>query len=217
MNTLTAPHQWVEKDLRPRFPLLADNALEAYEIATQAGIDAKLSSADLSRLEEFCLSRSSMLRDWALEVIGALAQGFPSAAELLLRFAAKGRADVAVSAVAALHNLNNLELFQRVVSNGLRHKSKKVRELSASKILTFEMTTLFEQLEYAVSSETDAECKKSLEFSFNLVKDGYVVTRLDSGEIYVTVAMGRGLCSQLFTEQKFHEIGLASILESIKS
>ncbi|WP_146151684.1 hypothetical protein [Ahniella affigens] len=195
---------------------MAERALEAYEIGTRCEDTGSISVEELARLEGFCADRSSMLRDWATQVVGALGRIIPAAAELLQKLAGHGRAEVGISAVGALHFSDNLELFASVVSSGLRHKSHKVRILAACKIQTFGMRNLVGQLQDAIGRETNAEARGSLESSLRLLLDGYLVKQLENGEVYVTVSVGKAFRSQLFSPEEFRQLGIEAIQESLR-
>ena len=217
MSTLSPPFRWIERDLRPRFPLLADKALEAYGIAKSAMMQQELSASDLSRLEEISRDKSLMLRDWAVSVVAALSDVFPSAARSLERFVADGRGDVAVSAIAALHNVVNVSLKERVARAGLRHKSKKVRVLAGSKIQVFRLNVLLDELAQTITAEKDEECRASLEFSYHLLRDGHIIKNRESGALYVTVAGARSIISREYSKEMVEEKGVDRLIEALKS
>ncbi len=217
MSTLSPPFRWIERDLKPRFPLLADKALEAYEIAKAAMTQQELKPSELSRLEDFCCDKSLMLRDWAVSVVAALSDVFPAATRSFESFVEDGRGDVAVSAIAALHNVRNESLQERVARAGLRHKSREVRSLAGSKVQIFRLSSLLNELAQAITAETDSECRASLEFSYHLLRDGYIIKRRESGAVYITVSNARSIVSREFSNEMVEEKGVDLLIEALKS
>jgi hypothetical protein len=191
--------------------------MDVFEIYEQAMANGELSCRDLLRLEEFCNEKSSMLRDWAASVVGSLSDICPAAADLVVKLVKNGRADIAISAVAALHDLDNNSLRLRVVSCGLKHRSKNVRELAACKAQRFQLYPLLGELEDAIAAGTDENHRKNLNFSFALLRDGHLVEHLESGAVYVTVASSRSLVGRTFSKESVKEKGLQQIIEELKS
>ena len=217
MNTTSVHSAWIEKDLRPRFPHLADKAVEVYEIYEHAVSSGDLGSSDLLRLEEFCYEKSSMLRDCAASAVGSLSDTFSPAGDLLLKLVKTGRADVGVSAVAALHDLKNVSLKERVVRFGLRHRSKNVRELAACKAQRFRLYQVLGELEEVLVAEKNEKCRKNLYFSFALLRDGHLVENVESDSVRITVAGPRSVSGQTFSKELVEEKGLQKLIDELKA
>ena len=191
--------------------------MDVFEIFQQAIENGQIGSRDLLRLEEFCNEKSSMLRDWAASVLGSLSDTCPSAAELLLKLVKSGRAEVAISAVAALHDLENNNLKLRVVSSGLKHRSKNVRELAACKAQRFRLYALLGELEATMADVKDENHRKNLNFSFALLRDGHLIEYLESGAVNITVAGPRSVVGETFSAESVKEMGLQSVIAKLKS
>lgn len=214
--TLGPPHDWVERDLRARFPVLADQAIEAWEIARSAIADGRLEAAALSRLSVFCRDRSSRLRDWAAAVVAHLAVRFPEAQNVLAAMAGNGSQAQALAVFAGLHAQGSEELREHCFRLALRHRSSKVRALAGSHILRCELRNLLPALAQAVDVETDVDCRAELQDVLALLRDGHLMEYGTAGDVRITVAMGPATVSQHFSEAEVSEQSLSALLAGLR-
>ena len=212
-----SPHcYWIENDLRPKFPHLAEKAYEAFEIY-ELGRDGELAPASLARLEVLCHEKSGMVRDWAASIAGSLSDSLPGAAQLVERLVQSNRSDVAISGLAALHDLESKSVKVNAIRSGLLHKSRKVRELAASKVVQFKLTSLVSELEAALEKEQDEKSRKELKFNIGMVRDGFFVEALENDGVYITVAGPRSFTGRMYSKQVVDEKGLGNLLAEMQS
>ena len=212
-----SPHcYWIEDDLRPRFPHLAEKAYEAFQIY-EIGREGALAPEGLARLEVLCHEKSGMVRDWAASIAGSLSDNLPGAAQLVERLIHSDRADVAISGLAALHDLESMSLKVNAIRTGLFHRSKKVRELAASKAVQFKLTSLVSELEVSLTRERNEKFRKELKYYIGLLRDGVFVEELENGAIYITVAGPRAFTGRTYSKEMVDERGLGTLISEIQS
>lgn len=217
MAVLSPPHVWVERDLRPRFPALADQAIEAWEILLRATADGHLADSGWSRLALFCRNRSSRLRDWAVAVVADLADRLPAAQTLLEDLIQTGCKAQAVSVLAALHDTGSSLLRERCFRLGLGHRCGPVRALAADKILRWQLRSLLPALAQAVDAEPVAECRTEMAQSLVLLRDGLLIESGTAGDVHITVAVGRVTVAERFPESEVKERGVPALLAALRS
>ena len=76
---------------------------------------------------------------------------------------------------------------------------------------------VLEELALAIGREADAECRKSLQCSYFLLKEGHVVERSESGAAYISVAGPHSIVSQQFSAQDVREKGIDLLVEELKT
>lgn len=213
MITTQDPHEWVDRDVRPRFPQLADSCVAAYEITRSAARTGCLESADLGIIEAFCRNPSSYLSEYAAELIGSLAVDFPAARQALVKLAGDQRVKARTGALVALHSCAAIEVREAVIRIALHDRSARVRELAACKAQRFRLLSLVEELQDAIAREVDASCKLGLEMNCALLKDGYFVEKLDAAAMRVTVAGKRSIVTREYSATELEQTPLAHLIE----
>lgn len=208
---------WIERDLRTRFPALAEQATRIYDEYERAVESGELGAEALAWLHTCSQARSSRLRDRAASIVGSLCQRFASAEELLLSLVREGRPAVAVSALGALHTVVNEAIRLEAVRSGLGHTSGEVRVLAACKSQSFGLRALLEQLAGVLAEETDAAHQAALRFSYQLLRDGYLLEPAGDGFVSVTVAGARGVVGQRFAETELSEKGVSQVIADLRA
>lgn len=216
-HTIRPESAWIERDLQPRFPQLADRARQAYRVLDGALVSGELPPADLALLEAACASQSSMLADCAACVLAELAGPISAAGERLLALATSGRAGAAIAALAAMRSVQSITLREQLVRCGVAHRSRKVRDLAISKALEFRLRSMLGELEQRLTVETDAGCRNSLRFSIDLLRDGYRLEPDAAGAVYITVVGRASITGQSYSREEVADQGIERLIQELRA
>jgi len=217
MRAVPVPYKWIEKDLRPRFPHLADACLKVYEIEKSVVATKQLKIDDLVLLEGFCRNNSSILSEFAASVVGSFAEDIAEARMALINLSGDKRINARINALVALHDCGTVQVREQVLRIALRDKSARVRQLAACKVQGFLLHSLLEELEGAIAREGDVFCRQAMIFSSCLLKDGYFLDHLTSGAVRLTIVVKNCIRSTVHSANDFREKGLTRLIQELIS
>lgn len=198
---------WLETYLRPRYPELVPEYLEAHGIASSARAAGHLDAEAAARLVELASRPRRPLAENVAAMIARLAGTLPAARDAIRTLAGAKVVHGRVSALIALSGLSWGDLHDELVSRLLRDASTKVRELAASAVRESGITSLVPLLDDAIAAETNEKLRFQIARARDLLRDGWVADAPVDGHIWVTCRRRNGIVSMSFTTDAFESKG----------
>jgi hypothetical protein len=189
-------------------------ALAAFDAAMQSDV---LTDEQLRIVVECAHSSRTPLGENTATLLGELAERFASAKVAVLEMAAHPKVHVRVNSLVAIGSARPTQLHSDVLRIALRDRSSRVRSLAADKVMQFRLNALLPDLEQAIARESVAKTREELEFSRDLLRDGYHVRRRDGGHAWLTYRMpaGSGTKSISVSADDLRNKGAKAIAESL--
>jgi hypothetical protein len=209
--------RWIGDYLNPRYPALVApllEALEAFDAAMESGV---LTDEQLRLVVDCAQSPRTPLGENIATLLGELAERF-TAAELAVReMAVHTKVHVRVNALVAISSSTPAKLHTDVLRIALKDRSSRVRTLAADKIMQFRLDHLLPDLEEVIARENVTKIREELEFSRDLLRDGYHVRPFDDAHVWLSFRMpaGGGTKSVSVSADDLREKGAKAIAKSI--
>jgi hypothetical protein len=105
----------------------------------------------------------------------------------------------------------------KLLRQGLRDKSAKVRQKSADWIFRRSLRDLVADLEEALAAENDAKAKGMIEYALKSLRGGYTVKHEPDGTVAVTVFTLNGGLTQWFEQAELDRRGIEAIVAQFPS
>ncbi|MDR2336000.1 MAG: hypothetical protein LBE61_21240 [Burkholderiaceae bacterium] len=214
----TASHSiaenWIRDYLEPRYPELVAPYREAGRITANALQSGHLEEAELQVLLGHVASSKSVLSNNVGDMLGKLAQVFPSALQALEHMAQSNKVGLRVQALSAMRHLPPSPLHERMYATAMADRNKKVRMLAAQNAQSQAMAVLLPALEQAIAREEDADTRHHLLRCRNLLRDGHVQETDAAGNVWITCCFKSGTTSRMFTRTRFETDGTAWIAKN---
>lgn len=158
----------------------------------------------------------TVLSDSVAEMLGRLANLFPTVQHAIGQMAQSSKVGLRVTALMALFHLSPCALHESIYKSSLQDRSKKVRMIAARGVDRL-MPALLPELEQAVKREQDADTRDGLHYILTLLRDGYFVKTDDAGNKWVTCRFkdGGGSISHFFGKDLFETEGKAWIADKL--
>ena len=203
------PENWIQEYLQPRHPELVEPFRRAGKITEVALQTENLADSDLGILLEHATSGKAILSDNVGDMLGKLANTFPSAQQALETMAQSKKVSTRAQALASLLFVPPCPLHERVYTATLKDRSKKIRRLAAHNIRLQGMAVLLPALTHAVACETDADTCQHMQYNLALLQDGYWQERIDPDTIRITCCSKGSTWSRVFSNDQFETAGRA--------
>jgi len=166
---------WFATYLEPRYPELVAPlraALDAYDrIQRQKRID----SADLQPIVDVARSHRRPLYENASNLLEALTADHREARDAVAEMAKDRKAQVRFNAIICLGRRTPREFCVNLLCQALSDKSARVRQKAADWAQRLDLSEIVPDLERALSNETHAGAKRTIEFGLRLMRDGYIL------------------------------------------
>ncbi|WP_028455606.1 hypothetical protein [Chitinilyticum litopenaei] len=202
------PENWINTYLAPRYPDLVAPFREAADITLSALQNGQLDNSELATLLTYAASPKSILAENVVEMLGKLANAFPSAQEAIAEMATSKKQAMRSKALMALQFLAPGPLHEQIYANALRDTSKTIRATAAQVIQKSNLKTLLPVLAAAIECESDEEIRSWLNDSHSILRDGYCLKKIIEEQIvWVTYQDANGSRSKSFsTDSHAHEL-----------
>ena len=159
------------------------NALDAFETLAERGT---ITRNDLAPVVEAARSRYFVSWDIGMRFLSRLAAKHSVAREVMADLMLTGTAAERVRGLRSLWDHLPKSFCLNLIRQGLRDRSKRVRQAAADHALCLILSEMVDELSQAASVETDGETRWQMEHAVALIRDGYhLFTRPDGTETFV--------------------------------
>lgn len=204
MNILyKVPENWLRNYLEKRHPDLVEDYRRAADTTVAALKSGTLEDADVETLLGYVENGKDPLAQHVGDMLGKLANLFPSARTAIEKMAHSKKAKVRREALLSLLNVPPGALHEQVYAAALRDKGKSIRLLAARNIQSQRMAVLLPALRQAAAQETDPRVVEEMGRWLALISDGYFVTHHDDGTLSVTTRFRGGIETRIFDRADF--------------
>jgi hypothetical protein len=208
--------RWIDEFLQPHHPELVPQlleALEAFDAAIESGV---LTDEQLATIVECARSPRTPLGENIAALLGELAARFSAAEQAVREMAAHPKAHARINALVAISSTSPTKLHDQVLRIALKDRSSKVRTLAADKIMQFGLEHLLPDVESAIARENAAKIREELEFSRDLLRDGYRLRTHDDGRVWMSCRLpGGGVTSTFVGAEDLQARGAKAIARSL--
>jgi hypothetical protein len=208
----------IEAKIGSQYPQLAPIYRQAVEIEERCISIGKISEPELAVIVDLCRDRRWSIGPNLASILGELANRFEMARLALIGLSMDRRRNARYNALIATHSVTSDDTKEAIVRNGLRDNCAQNRAFASDRALAFRLISLIDAVEEAVAIETDEICLFVMELNLDLLRDGFRVREMKSGEIQVIAAAGEGVTViRNYSAETFRLKGLESILLEAKS
>ena len=208
--------KWFKSRRGPRdrdveaFILSAADAYDAIQVSGACSIE------HLQRIVDVASSERGLAWNCGSDLLGKLAERWTQAADAILKMTTSPHAHVRFSAMCCVERGTPDVIGDAVLKAGIADKSAKVRWKAADTAEHFEKEHLLPQLIAALAAERNAKAKRSIERSMLMLRDGYTLTPMPSGELSLWIHTPIGSKGKFIKAEDLQTKGIEAIISEMR-
>jgi hypothetical protein len=184
-------------------------AIDAFDsIQARKSATARL----LAPIVEAASDSRRMISEIPVAFLDQLTEKHAEACEAVSRMAIDKRGHTRFNAIMCIGKAAPLAFKVKLLRQGLRDKSSKVRQMSADWTGRLRLRELVPDLEEAVAAEQDAKTKATMQYALNCLNGGYTVKHESDGTVAVTKFTLNGGQTRWFEKEELDRRGIEAIL-----
>ncbi len=216
-QTRTRFERWLEGSLTKRsaeLEKLLFAAIDAYDIILD---ENRLDAALLAPIVEAACDSHALLYENVPRFLGKLTAESPLARESVERMAVDSKSHVRFNAILCLRKETPPDFTLRLLQQGLRDKSSRVRTKAADWAGRLLVAELVPDLEAAFAKEKHETTKGTLEFELRLLRDGYILEpdEDDDDHFSITVRIPNGTRGGWVSRSELDQRGIQAIVAEL--
>jgi hypothetical protein len=153
----------------------------------------------------------------ATDFLDKLTRNYGPAREAVEKMATDPRQHVRFNAILCIAESAPRPFQLRLLRQGLRDKSSRVRWKAADWAGRLRLADLVPELEDAFAAEKNSRARSTIEFNLRLLRDGYILVPELDGSVEVTTFCKNGIVSGWFQEREIRKRGIRAIVARLAS
>lgn len=200
---------------RERCPELESPLLDAIDAYDKIRGKKRLNPKLLAQIVKAAKSSRRPLYENATDYLGNLTRNHPAARSAVEQMAIDPRSQVRFNAILCLTKSTPRSFTLRILRQGLRDKSARVRRKTADWAGRLRIHELVPVLEEALAIEKNAKAKATIEFELRLLRDGYILEGARDGGFEVTTFSSDGVAGRWVSRSELKRLGIKAIVADL--
>lgn len=186
----------------------------AYDRAQQTG---ELTETDIATIVDAAGQARLLVAMNATELLQSLSLRWPAAAtRAIVDLFASTKAHARFAALCSTTEHTEPEVLRTILQRGLTDKSSRVRWKAADRAERLERRDLLSDLQQAIAAEKSAKTRQTLQYSHEMLRDGYIVKDAVNGRVMIWLRTPRGSSGHEVDVAAIKEKGIASVVAELR-
>lgn len=183
-KTYKIPENWLNSYIAPRYPDLLPLLRQAAEITVTALKNKQLLENEAELLYQYACDHRTVLSDTVADMLGILANTFPTARLQLEQMTQDKSAVIRCRALLSASHIEPLDNnLTALLQAALQDRSRNIRAVAAQQIHRRKAYVLVKALAIATECETHSDIRKIMQKMLDLLQQGYSLTEDEDGSI----------------------------------
>lgn len=207
---------WREDYLVKRYPELVPDYDRLVAACRKAESGATITQEDIDAVRTALQSPRGPLWENSVDKVKRLSLSNGQFFDLIVETISHSKAHARFAAICCLDGDHDRDFLETKLRTALTDKSSKVRWKAAHVCNKLKLSGLIVDLENAVKRESNQKARSSIQYSLNLLRDGFIVTPKENGWVSLSVDVdGRGTSIRSVSEDELRTRGIPALVQEM--